>query len=234
MKWCLKKIKKTHFILLGVITLSIVFLLIPFFAEGPDETSPGEENNFFGININSDDPLPNDKFYTDLEGEVDFETEDYEDEELDIEESEYAVYISGEVKIPGVYYLDPGSRVYEVIKEAGGALDSARLDHINLAAKIVDGEHIHIPSKDDELQDFEKNIVWNEKTRVNENEDGLININKASSAELEELPSIGPARAGNIVDYRENNGYFNDIRDIENVPGIGTGIYEQIKTKITI
>lgn len=222
----MKSLGKKNLILVGVIILSMVFLVVPFLIE-PEDGFLGGGNNFIEINEKTDESFISNNFDPEEE-EFDLEDE-FDEDEFDGEIIEYAVYISGEVKTPGVYYLEPGSRVYEVIREAGGALDNARLDHINLAAKIVDGEHIHIPSKDDELQKGEKTSG----SSTGEQDDSFININEADALNLEELPGIGPARAETIVDYREREGKFSNIEDIMNVPGIGTGIFEQIRERIT-
>lgn len=67
------------------------------------------------------------------------------------------------------------------------------------------------------------------------NQSGLININTASASELSEnLPKIGKAIAGRIVEYRETNGNFNSIEEIMNVSGIGEKIFEGIKDKICV
>ena len=64
--------------------------------------------------------------------------------------------------------------------------------------------------------------------------DHAVNINTASVAELDTLPSIGEARAQDIVEYREANGPFATIEDIMNVSGIGTGTYNSVKDHITV
>ena len=63
---------------------------------------------------------------------------------------------------------------------------------------------------------------------------GLININKASSEELQLLPRIGPATAKKILNYREANGPFQDISDIKKVKSIGPKTFEKIKEHITV
>ena len=63
---------------------------------------------------------------------------------------------------------------------------------------------------------------------------GIININVATQEELEVLPGIGPSRAREIINYREENGDFQQIEEIQNVPGIGAGIFDQLKDFITI
>ena len=65
-------------------------------------------------------------------------------------------------------------------------------------------------------------------------DDGLVNINTASAAELQSLPGIGEAKAKQIVSYREANGDFSSIEDIKNVSGIGDGIFNQINSLIKI
>lgn len=54
------------------------------------------------------------------------------------------VYVSGAVANPGVLTLPASSRVTDAITAAGGALEDADLDTINLARPLTDGEHIRI------------------------------------------------------------------------------------------
>ena len=61
-----------------------------------------------------------------------------------------------------------------------------------------------------------------------------ININTATLAELDNLPGIGPAIAQKIIEYREENGGFNSIEDLQNVKGIGQAKYEDIKERVTV
>ena len=62
----------------------------------------------------------------------------------------------------------------------------------------------------------------------------LININRASAAELEQLPGIGPKLAARIVAYREEHGPFQRKEELLNVPGIGTKKFARIKDRITV
>lgn len=61
-----------------------------------------------------------------------------------------------------------------------------------------------------------------------------ININSASSTELQKINGVGPAIAQRIIDYREENGYFKNVEDIINVKGIGDKIFEKMKDQITV
>lgn len=61
-----------------------------------------------------------------------------------------------------------------------------------------------------------------------------VNLNTADAAALESLPGIGPALAQRIIDYRMANGPFQTTAEIQDVRGIGAGIYAKIKDSITV
>ena len=129
-----------------------------------------------------------------------------------------AVYVSGAVVKPGLYYLPQGSRVGDAVNAAGGFAANAESDQINLAALLTDGEQINVPG-----------VGGNVHINL-----GRININTATVEELDTLPGIGPTTAQAIVDYRTQNGPFQAIQDIMNVPGIGASSYDLIKNLITV
>ena len=62
----------------------------------------------------------------------------------------------------------------------------------------------------------------------------LLHLNKADAVSLTSLPGIGPSKAEAIVQYREENGPFKDVKDLMNVPGIGEKTYEQLEPLITV
>lgn len=149
-------------------------------------------------------------------------------------EGKIAVYISGEVKNPGVYYIEEESRVVDLIEMCGGFTDQADLSELNLAEKLSDAEKIDVPKlineqtdtvlEDDGIEDLEKS----------ENEgSGLININTASKEELKELKGIGDTLADNIIEYRKQI-EFETIEDILNVNGIGESKFEAIREYICV
>lgn len=55
-----------------------------------------------------------------------------------------------------------------------------------------------------------------------------IDLNSASSAEIELLPEIGPALAARIVESRERDGAFGSVRDLDRVRGIGKGTIDRV------
>jgi len=140
-------------------------------------------------------------------------------EEQIAEEEKIVVHVSGAVKNPGVYTLPGGSRVFEAIASAGGALPEGNVHALNLAEALFDGRKIIVPSVNP--QEGEGEVV--------PPQDGRININNATAAELEELPGIGPARAGAIVREREKNGPFRQVEDLARVSGIGPKTVEALR-----
>lgn len=148
------------------------------------------------------------------------------------EEDLIYVYVCGQVKSPGVYVLDEGSRLFEAVDMAGGMLSGGDLSRINLAAVLTDGQKIYIPSEAETLQTGE------ELLEIPENGDGSleqrVNINRASKETLMTLPGIGEAKAEAILTYRQAEGRFESPEELMNVPGIKAGIYAKIKDRIAI
>ena len=129
-----------------------------------------------------------------------------------------AVYVTGAVASPGLYYLPPGSRVGDAVEMAGGFALNAQIDQINLADPLSDGEKVDVPG-----------LGGNNAIPL-----GRININTASVEELDSLPGIGATTAQAIVDYRIQYGSFINIQAIQNVPGVGPATYDLIKDLITV
>lgn len=158
-------------------------------------------------------------------------------EEKNIEETEekIKVHIAGSVVTEGMVELEEGARVADAIGEAGGTTADANMNQINLAYKLQDGQKIYIPNQNEEEYQITTNMEGIQSANdTTSNETDVININTATQTELELLPGIGPSTATKIIDYREENGKFENIEEIKNVPGIGEAKYENIKNKITV
>lgn len=154
-------------------------------------------------------------------------------------ESPIMVHIAGAVNQPGVVRLPPNSRVQDAIQQAGGLQDGADTQSINLAGFLQDGQQIFIPIfgeappeptvKQNESSSRSNQIELNSPTPTAQ---FPVNINTANQEELEALPEIGPVTAAKIIEYRELNGLFATIEDIQKVKGIGPKTFEAIKDLI--
>jgi competence protein ComEA len=150
------------------------------------------------------------------------------------------VHVSGAVSEPGVYTLPPDCRVQAALDAAGGPLPEANVGEINLAAFIQDGSQLWIPfqaSGQSRMASPTSNATPPENKYIKPVQavpGELININTATQSELESLPGIGPVTAERIIAYREDNGPFASIEDIDKVPGIGPAKFDQVKDLITV
>ena len=138
------------------------------------------------------------------------------------------VYVSGEVKKPGLVMLTEGQRVADAVNAVGGVIETADIDRINMAAFLEDGMQVRVPERIGGDVERPKNAL------TGKNAEGQINLNTASEKELQELPGIGPAMSARIIEYRETNGAFQNIEDIKKVRGIGNAKFEKLKDKVTI
>lgn len=155
------------------------------------------------------------------------------------EVAEIAVHVTGEVKKQGLIYLKEGSRVADAIEKAGGETKNADLSQINLAFVLQDGQKIYVPNKNEKISQYITGNSGNNGTEENNTsnsnkEDSKVNINTANQSELDSLPGIGPSIAQKIIDYREENGNFKNIEELQNVKGIGDAKYEEIKDRVTV
>lgn len=143
------------------------------------------------------------------------------------------VYITGEVKNQGVIELEEGDRIADAIEKAGGQTEQASLKNVNLAYQLEDGQKIYIPNVNDNeteiIDDGASGVV--DDTTANQT---VVNINKADETELQSLNGIGESLATSIVQYRKENGKFETIEDLKNVPGIGDSKFENIKEYIKV
>jgi len=156
--------------------------------------------------------------------------------------------IEGAVVTPGVYKLPAGKILIDAINNAGGLSADADRDRIaremNQASPIGDGSKIYIfkdSDKDLKIVSAGPNQNYstasdNSSVSAASNQKSItkININKATTAELDALPGIGPALAQRIVDWRDANGGYEVIEDIKKVKGIGDSVFDGLKDQIVI
>lgn len=143
------------------------------------------------------------------------------------------IHVDGAVYLPGVFSLPAESRVEDALELAGGVTDYANMSGINRAGFLQDGMKIRIPIYGEEPEEIFINVAA--PTQTNETRtDGAVNINTATIGELQTLPSIGPSRAQNIISFRETHGNFANIEELMLIPGIGAGIMNQVRDRVTV
>ena len=152
------------------------------------------------------------------------------------------VHIVGAVYYPGVKEVPRGSRVSHVVELAGGYTEDADPELINMSAVVHDATQIRFPFIGDEPVEIpsynQQGQAPGEESQANRpgqaRDDGRININLASSAELQTLPGIGEIRARNIISFREAHGGFSSIYDLLEVSQIGDGVLAGIRDYVAV
>ena len=145
------------------------------------------------------------------------------------------VEISGAVEHPGVYKLQEGARVDDLLIASGGVAATAdRLwvgKYLNRAAKLTDGQKIYIPQRNENIT--AKSDGVNSNTSAGNvagiSQEALLNINTATKADLENLPGIGPVYAQNIIDKR----IYSSVEELLTKGVLKKSVYEKIKDLIT-
>jgi competence protein ComEA len=148
------------------------------------------------------------------------------------------VHVAGEVNKPGVYTLPNSARMIDAVTAAGGATARADLEVINLATPLIDSSQIYVPAKGISARPTfvrpQPGLNGVASAPNSPNASGVVNINRASVAELDALPGVGPSTAQAIVDYRSANGPFGSIEDLLNVKGIGPAKFEAMRKLVGV
>jgi competence protein ComEA len=138
------------------------------------------------------------------------------------------VDVAGEVKDPGVYEFTDGQRVIDALKAAGGPTHQANLAALNLAAPLTDGVQVLVPAN---VQGVPPGASSGSTTSGGTT---LINVNTADVTQLQELPGIGEVLSAAIVKYRDENGPFASVDQLDEVSGIGPATLENIRDLVTV
>lgn len=146
------------------------------------------------------------------------------------------VQVAGAVSRPGVYEVDAGSRVFEVLLEAGGVNPEGDEQALPLAATVADGMRVFVPLKTggtagggDRGGGTTPSAGVIVPAPAPDTSSSPVSLSTATAAELDELPGIGPATAARIVAFREANGPFTTVEELDDVSGIGPVTIERLR-----
>lgn len=139
--------------------------------------------------------------------------------------AEVIVNVAGKVTNPGVYKLPIGSRVVDAINLAGNQLKGIDISDINLARVLVDGEQILVGTPP---------AVAAKKAAAKISASNPLDLNRATLAQLDTLPGIGPVTAQRILDYRSKVGRINAVDELKKISGLGGAKFEEIKNLLRV
>lgn len=160
------------------------------------------------------------------------------------------VQVSGAVLEPGIYDVPANCRVEEAIAAAGGLMENADSERVNLVRKVRDGMQIRVPVKKAARTSRTQRKsaqatagysasstkkVGSTRAGAEKNNSAVqrVRINSASAGELQQLPGIGPALAQRIVDIR-SRGRFASVEDLLRVPGIGKAKLAKLRDYVEV
>jgi len=141
--------------------------------------------------------------------------------------SQVVIDVEGAVHRPGVKRLPEGSRVLDALRAAGGATKRSRLDGLNLAAVLTDGEQIRVGAPGGGLSDAG---VTGDGTSGT----GTVDLNTADETQLDSLPGVGPVTAQSILQWRQKNGRFTSVNELLEISGIGPATLAKIAPHATV
>jgi len=150
--------------------------------------------------------------------------------------SALVVDVVGRVRRPGLVRLAPGSRVWDAVLAAGGAVPGSRLDRVNLARPVVDGEQVRVPGADDPVPPEPPPAAGPGAAATAGSTGGaaVIDLNAATAEQLDALPGVGPVLAARILQWRAGHGRFSRVEELGEVDGIGPKLFSHLRPRVRV
>jgi competence protein ComEA len=149
-------------------------------------------------------------------------------------EPEIYVHVVGGVTRPGLYRLSAGSRVIDAVMASGGLAEDGSQCGVNLARVVSDGEQVVVPQAPPGTPCRAVSMSGGAGGVLGgSSAGGPVSLSTATREQLDALPGIGPALAQRIIDYREANGGFRSVDQLNEVSGIGSKVLANIAPLVT-
>ncbi|WP_327584437.1 ComEA family DNA-binding protein [Nonomuraea sp. NBC_00507] len=135
------------------------------------------------------------------------------------------VHVAGKIRKPGVYLLPAGARVADAVTVAGGVARGASTGSLNLARRLIDGEQIVVGTPAGPAAPG---------SAVSDPAATVLDLNSATTEQLEQLPGVGEVLAARITEFRDSHGGFTSVEQLREVSGIGPRKFDEIKPKVRV
>jgi competence protein ComEA len=150
-------------------------------------------------------------------------------------QADLVVDVQGAVVRPGIVHLSAGARVADAIAAAGGygpRVAAGRVGQaLNLAALVKDGDKVFVPSRDDRSSSASSGSGGSGGSTTGGN--GPVDLNRATVAELDALPGIGPVTAAKIIAARDEQA-FGSVDDLRTRKILGAATFDKVKNLVVV
>lgn len=161
-------------------------------------------------------------------------------------DTEVNVEIVGDgIEKSGTYNLPADSEIIDLVERAGGISSGALTSGLDWHAKLYEGLTVTVPTQKVfrdarsgtrtlSNRDLIRFRSYQREAERQQTTPDLIELNEAGRDKLQELPGIGEVLAERIVEYRNENDGFDQVRDLKEIFGIGDVTFQELRAKVTV
>ena len=131
------------------------------------------------------------------------------------------MHVAGEVRRPGLFRVPEGSRAAAAIHRAGGPTGRAELTAVNLAQRLEDGQQVIVPRRGPPGTPGAVSLPGAASAVPGTPGAAPVSLATATIEQLDQLDGIGPTLAQRIIEFRDQNGGFRSLGQLQEVEGIG-------------